>query len=84
MGKCWLLVGFGIGWESQEMRTQICEAVKCWLLKMRVESGGGWWGKVGESGGMEVVGGVLLEEPKRRQRLRARWVPMTQKYSIFI
>ena len=44
--------------ESRKMRTQICETVKSWLLKLRVESSGEWWGKVGESGGFGVVGGV--------------------------
>ena len=34
------------------MRTQICETVKSWLLELRVESSGGWWGKVGYSGWM--------------------------------
>ena len=42
--------------------------------------GGGKW--------VIVVGfgsdwGVLVEEPKRRQRLRARWVPMSQKILDF-
>ena len=70
--------------KSQKMRTQICETVKSWLLKIRAESSGGWWGKwvilVGLMGDWEVPG----EEPKRRQRLRARWCRRVKKYSIFI
>ena len=34
---------------------------------------------------VDLVGdwGVLVEEPKRRQRLRARWVPTGQKILDF-
>ena len=68
---------FGGVFESQKMRTQICETVNSWLLKMRVGYSGGWWVRVEdwmdllEFGG--GLGGVPGEEPKRRQRLRARW-----------
>ena len=45
-----------------------------------MEDGGEMWvimvGLMGEWG-------VLGEEPKRRQRLRARWVPMSQKILDF-
>ena len=34
------------------MRTQICETVKSWLLKMWVESSGGRWRKVDNCGWM--------------------------------
>ena len=53
MGKGWLLMVVGVGWESQEMRTQICEAVKCWLLKIRLWCSGGWWRNVGYGGGFD-------------------------------
>ena len=39
--------------KSQKMRTQICETEKSWLFKLHVESNGGWWGKVGYSGGFD-------------------------------
>ena len=47
----WRLFG-GVA-KSQKMRTQICETVKSWLLKLRAESSGGWWRKVGYSGGFD-------------------------------
>ena len=47
----WRLFGGVV--ESQKMRTQICETVKSWLLKLRTESSVGWWGKVGYSGGFD-------------------------------
>ena len=44
---------FGGVVESRKMRTEICETVKSWLLKLRVESSCGWWWKVGYSGGFD-------------------------------
>ena len=44
----WRLFG-GVA-KSRKMRTQICETVKSWLLKLRAESSVGWWRKVDNCG----------------------------------
>lgn len=47
----WRLFG-GVA-KSQKMRTQICEAVKSWLLKILVWRSGEWWRNVGYGGGFD-------------------------------
>ena len=83
MGQSWLFNRFRVLAKSQKMRTQICETVKSWLLKIRAESSIGWWSNVGESGCFESNfaspwGGTEAQTASARTV-----VPMTQKILDF-